>query len=427
MSTETTEAAPRAAGRSPLFFIFLTVFIDLLGFGIVIPLLPIYSKAFQMSELELGLLFSCFSGMQFLFAPMWGRLSDRIGRKPVLIGGLVGTAAAYLLFARAESALMLYASRLLAGFCGANISAAQAYIADVTDSKSRAKGMGLLGAAFGLGFTFGPLMGGELSRHSLDWVGSRFALPGYAAAALSAGAALFGLLFLQEPERRAAGTRDFGSGQLMKALRNARIGTLLLLNFLNIFAFSCFEAMFTRFGLALFPRYFDQPEAVGQATLDEVMRAAPIAGRYLFGVGILSALIQGGFIRRLIPKYGELRLAAVGPAILGLSLGVIGGAPTWAIVIAGCVLMPFGFGLSNPSVSGLLSRAVPADEQGAYLGINQSGGSLARMTGPVFAGLLFTVQPRVPFFAAMVILLGAAVVAARYRTRYAQSFATGPA
>jgi MFS family permease len=423
MSTETAAGRAEVPGRSPLLFIFLTVFIDLLGFGIVIPLLPIYSKAFAMSELELGLLFSCFSGMQFLFAPMWGRLSDRIGRKPVLVGGLVGTAAAYLLFARAESAPMLYASRLLAGFFGANLAAAQAFIADVTDAKSRAKGMGLLGAAFGLGFTFGPLMGGELSARSLGWVGDRFALPGYAAAAFSFAAAAFGAFTLREPERRAGGSREFCGGHVKRALGDRRIGTLMALNFLNIFAFACFEAMFTRFGLALFPTWFDQPEAIAQPSLDEVMKAAPVAGRYLFAVGILSALVQGGFIRRLIPKYGELRLAVVGPAILGISLGIIGGAPTFAVVIAGCVLMPFGFGLTNPSVAGLLSRAVPEEEQGAFLGINQSGGSLARMTGPAAAGALFLIEPRLPFFAATAILLGTALIAARYRARYAATFA----
>ena len=143
--------SPKAAGagRSPLLFIFLTVFIDLLGFGIVLPLLPVYSKAYGADEISLGLLFSCFSGMQFLFAPMWGRLSDRIGRRPVLIGGLLGTAASYVLFAYAHSMPMLFASRLLAGFFGANISTAQAYIADVTTPENRAKGMGLIGAAFG--------------------------------------------------------------------------------------------------------------------------------------------------------------------------------------------------------------------------------------------------------------------------------------
>src|SRR5262249_48531049 len=180
---EAPSAAP--AGRSPLLFIFLTVFIDLLGFGIVIPLLPVYTKAYGASESQLGILFGCFSGMQFLFAPMWGRLSDRIGRRPVLIGGLVGTAASYVLFGLANSMPLLFASRILAGFFGANISTAQAYIADVTAPENRARGMGLIGAAFGLGFTLGPWIGGELAHVSIH-------APGFLAAGRAFSAAGFG-------------------------------------------------------------------------------------------------------------------------------------------------------------------------------------------------------------------------------------------
>ncbi|MBK7644354.1 MAG: MFS transporter [Planctomycetes bacterium] len=413
---------PARAGRSPLLFIFLTVFIDLLGFGIVIPLLPIYSKAFQSSGLETGLLFSCFSGMQLIFAPMWGRLSDRIGRRPVLIGGLIGTAASYALFAHANSMALLYASRLLAGFFGANISVAQAYIADVTDAKDRAKGMGMIGAAFGLGFTFGPLLGGVLAGVA-HVEGQLPPVPGYAAAALSLCAAVFGYFKLPEPARHSAGSRVFGMRQVREALANGRVGLLLLLNFFNIVAFACFETMFIYFGLAKFPESFNQPAAIGAATMDDVLRAAPIAGYYLFGVGVISALIQGGFIRRLVPRFGETRLAVAGPAILGVALGIIGGAPTWGVVIAGCILMPCGFGLSNPSVNGLLSRAVPAERQGAFLGLNQSGGSLARLLAPVFAGTLFGVfGARSPFFAACGLLLVSTLIAWTYHRRYAATF-----
>ena len=425
MSTPNTPAR-----KSSLLFIFLTVFIALLGFGIVIPLLPIYSKVFGASELQLGLLFTAFSGMQFLFAPMWGRLSDRIGRRPVLIGGLVGTAASYFLFAQSTSLAMLFAARLLAGFFGGNISAAQAYIADVTSDKDRAKGMGLIGAAFGLGFTFGPLLGGVLSKHGDASATSVLLppLPGYVAAGLSLAAALFGFLKLPEPARHVTGVRAFGVDHLRHAFTDGRIGALLLLNFLNIFGFACFEAMFTRFGLAVFPSAFDQPAAIEEATVDDVLRAAPIAGYYLFGIGIISALIQGGLIRRLVPKYGETRLAIAGPLILGLSFLIIGLAPAtrWSVVIVGCLLMPLGFGLSNPAVTGLLSRAAPRDRQGAYLGMSQSAASLARVTGPPIAGALFLVTPRAPFFAAAGVLLVAGLIAAAYRSRYAATF-TGAA
>src|SRR5262245_6872744 len=219
-----------ASGRSPLLFIFLTVFIDLLGFGIVIPLLPVYSDMYGADAQELGILFGCFSGMQFLFAPMWGRLSDRIGRRPVLIGGLVGTAASYLLFGLANSMPLLFVSRLLAGFFGANVSTAQAYIADVTTPENRAKGMGMIGAAFGLGFTLGPWIGGELAAISPG-------APGFLAAGLSLCAAIFGYLKLPEPAReRSGGTRVFRLDQARHAARDARIGIVLLLSFFFVFS-----------------------------------------------------------------------------------------------------------------------------------------------------------------------------------------------
>jgi len=408
--------APRTA-RSPLFFIFLTVFIDLLGFGIVLPLLPVYSKAHGASDLTLGLLFASFSGMQFLFAPMWGRLSDKIGRRPVLIGGLLGTAVSYLVFGLADSLPWLFASRIAAGFFGANVSTAQAYIADVTTPENRARGMGLIGAAFGLGFTVGPLVGGELTALSPG-------MPGFFAAGLSLVAAIFGFLKLTEPSRgRRASARVFGFGQLRAALSDGRIGILLALSFLAIFAFSCFESMFTNFGLAVFPDVFHVPRAISDATFQEVMRAAPIAGRYLAAVGVISAVIQGGLIRRLVPRFGETRLAIAGPFLLGLALLVVGVAPSWGVVIAGCTLMPVGFGLNNPALHGLLSRASPLDEQGAYLGMNQSFASLARMAGPLSAGYLFqSLGPRSPFVAAALVLFLATAIALVYRARYGASF-----
>jgi MFS family permease len=407
-----------ARARSPLLLIFLTVFIDLLGFGIVIPLLPVYSQIYHASDVELGLLFASFSGMQLLFAPMWGRISDRIGRRPVLVGGLFGTSAAYVLFANADSLPLLFASRLLAGFFGANVSTAQAYIADVTTPENRAKGMGLIGAAFGLGFTFGPLIGGELTAISA-------AAPGYFAAGLSFCAAMFGLAMLKEPERaRRTESRIFGMDELSHAMRDGRIGILLVLSFLFIFAFSTFEAMFTLFGLREFPEVFRVPAALEHATREETLRAAPIVGRYLGMIGVLSAIVQGGLIRRLVPRFGETTLAIAGPLFLALSLAVVGLAPSWGVVIAGCALMPFGFGLNGPALNGLISRAAPPESQGGYLGLNQSILSLARMTGPPCAGLLFDhLSPRAPFLFAAAVLVGAGLLAMYYRAKHGASFA----
>ena len=416
-----TRSGPGGAGspggRSPLLFIFLTVFIDLLGFGIVLPLLPVYSLIYHASKAEVGLLFGTFSAMQFLFAPMWGRLSDRIGRRPVLIGGLVGTALSYCVFGLSHSMVMLFVSRACAGFFGANISTAQAYIADVTTPENRAKGMGLVGAAFGLGFTFGPLLGGELTKVSV-------AAPGFAAAALSLSAALFGFFKLPEPVRKdRVASRIFGIVQIVRACSDARIGTLLLMSFLFITAFASFESMFTLFGILEFPAAFHMPAGIVDPSLEDVLRAAPWAGRYLCGIGIISAVIQGGLIRRLVPRFGETTLAMVGPFLLALSFLIVGLASSWLVVILGCLLMPFGFGISNPSLYGLISRASPQNEQGAYMGLNQSVASLARVAGPVIAGWLFQdYGARTPFFAAAGFLLLSTAIAFRYRLRFAASF-----
>ena len=398
--------------------VFLTVFIDLLGFGIVIPLLPIYSELYGASELTLGLLFSSFSFMQLIFAPFWGRLSDHIGRRPVLVGGLIGTAASYVLFGLADSLPLLFASRLLAGFFGANVPTAQAYVADVTTPAQRAKGMGMIGAAFGLGFTFGPLIGGELVRFSMH-------APGFFAAGLSLTAAIVGWTRMVEPPRRPKhSSRIFGFETLSDALSQPRVGQVILLYFLGILAFSGFESMFIRYGIVRFPAQFGMPEGLSVVGMKEVLAAAPIAGRYMFFIGLFAALVQGGLIRRLVPRFGETKLIVAGPFLLGLALLVIGAAGSWNAVLLGCALMPLGFGINNPSLNGLLSRAVPPERQGAFLGLNQSMASLARVLGPLLAGAIFEWgSPSSPFFASAAILAVATSVALGNHRRHAAEFA----
>jgi multidrug resistance protein len=409
-----TPALP--AGKRPLLAVFLVVLIDLLGFGIVIPLLPVYSKAYGASETTMGLLFATFSAMQFLFAPMWGRLSDRIGRRPVLVGGLFGTAASYVLFALSDSLWMLFLSRALAGFLAANISTAMAYVADVTTPENRAKGMGLIGAAFGIGFTLGPLMGGELTHISP-------AAPGWAAAGFSLLAALYAWSQLVEPPRERRQSRVFSLEQVRGALRDGRVGTPYLLSYLFIVAFASFESMFTAFGLARFPDVFGLSVPVEEATQEQIIAAAPITGRYLAGIGVVSALIQGGLIRRLVPKYGETKLAVVGPWFLAAGFVVVALAQDWTMVVLGCLLMPIGFGLNNPSVNSLISRAAPSDQQGAYLGLSQSIGSLARMVGPLAAGVAFTTHgPAAPFWLGALLLVASGAIALLYHRRHGASF-----
>jgi multidrug resistance protein len=319
-----------------------------IGFGIVIPLLPVYSKAYGASETTMGLLFATFSAMQFLFAPMWGRLSDKIGRRPVLVGGLFGTAASYALFALSDSLWMLFLSRALAGFLAANISTAMAYVADVTTPENRAKGMGMIGAAFGIGFTLGPLMGGELTHISP-------AAPGWAAAGFSLLAALYAWTQLVEPPRERRQSRVFSLEQVRGALADDRIRTPYVLSFLFIVAFASFESMFTAFGLARFPDVFGLGVPIEEASVEQILAAAPITGRYLAGIGVVSAIIQGGLIRRLVPKYGETKLAMVGPWFLAAGFLVVALAQDWTMVVIGCLLMPIGFGLNNPSVNSLIS------------------------------------------------------------------------
>ena len=408
--------APVAAGKRPLLAVCLVVLIDLLGFGIVIPLLPVYSKAYGASETVMGLLFATFSAMQFVFAPMWGRLSDKIGRRPVLVGGLFGTALSYMLFAFAGSLPMLFVSRALAGFFAANISTAMAYVADVTTPENRAKGMGMIGAAFGIGFTLGPLMGGELSAISP-------AAPGWAAAGFSLLAALYAWSQLVEPPRAQRGSRVFSLDQVRASIADSRIGMLYIMSFLFIVSFASFEAMFTAYGLQRFPEVFGLQVAIETATYDQIIAAAPTTGRYLAFIGIVSAVIQGGFIRRLVPKYGETKLAIVGPLFLAAGFVVVALASEWWMVIVGCLLMPIGFGLNNPSLTSLISRATPADQQGAYLGLSQSVGSLARMTGPMIAGLLFSwYGAAAPFWWGAALLVVSGTLAWRYHARYGMTF-----
>ena len=424
----TSEAPPEPVTSRPaatILIIFLTVFIDLLGFGIVIPLLPIYTRQHGASEFTLGLLFAVFSLTQFIFSPFWGRLSDRIGRRPVLIAGLLGTAASYTLFARADTLALIFASRAAAGFFGATISTAVAYIADITPQEHRTRAMGTIGAAFGLGFTVGPLVGGQLA--SKEHPG----LPGYAAAALSLSAGIFAWIKLVEPERRRASAVD-RAGAIKTVAADPRTRTLYLLYFFAMLGFTAFETMFTRFGLARFPHVFHLTSAVERASLDDLMAAAPVAGDYLCFVGIVSAIVQGWLIRRLVPRFGETRLAVAGPIFLALAFFIIAAAPflpiseraQWALVVLSCILMPCGFGLNNPSLSGLMSIATPSEQQGACAGLWQSVAALARIVGPPIAGATFGIfGPSSPFFAGGIILVGAGIVALRYHQRFGATFA----
>jgi MFS transporter, DHA1 family, tetracycline resistance protein len=385
------------AGGGSRAILFFTVFIHLLGFGIIIPLLPYFAERFGASGVTVGLLTTSFSLAQFLFAPIWGRLSDKIGRRPVLLGSLILTGVSYLVFAIAGSLPVLFISRIFAGIAGATLSTAQAYIADTTTAENRTRGMGLIGAAFGMGFIFGPAMGGILSRWG-------FSVPAYAAAGFALAAFLFALVLLPEslpPEERAlAEQRRRNAATLRDALGRPTVGVVLALFFTTTLCFSGMEAI-----LALFcQRFFGfGPHQIG----------------YLFAyVGIVAAVMQAGIVGALAKRFGERALVRAGLALMGLAFVSAGLAPPFPLFLAAMGAIAIASGLSTPSLSALVSLATPADEQGGMLGVYQSLGSLGRAAGPFLGGLVYdVVGPGAPLWIAGTVLLVAALAAARIPRR----------
>ena len=360
--------------RSPLVVIFTTVFIDLVGFGIVIPVLPFYAEGsrFNATPRTVGFLFASYSLMQLIFSPILGRLSDKHGRRPVLLISIIGTGIGFLILGFATTLWMLFVGRILDGITGGNISTAQAYIADITTKEDRAKGMGLIGAAFGLGFVFGPAIGGILSHWGIG-------VPFLFAAGLCFANAL--LLYFTLPETvtpdhparvSAAGGR--GLGQLIQSLRNPRLGYVLIIYFMFIVAFSI---MTTAFSLYTMFRFGYDATHTG----------------YLFAyVGILAVIVQGGLIGKLVKRFGELPLVIVGAFLFAGSLFAVPfvgpAAGGLAALLIGGGLFSIGNSLSAPSLTSLASKSVGPNEQGSVLGVTQSVASLARAVGPALAAVL---------------------------------------
>ncbi|MBA3356881.1 MAG: MFS transporter [Pyrinomonadaceae bacterium] len=360
--------------RSPLVVIFTTVFIDLLGFGIVIPVLPFYAEGtqFNATPRTVGLLFASYSVMQLLFSPVLGRLSDKYGRRPVLLISIIGTGIGFLILGFATTLWMLFVGRILDGISGGNISTAQAYIADITTKEDRAKGMGLLGAAFGLGFIFGPAIGGILSRWGIH-------VPFLFAAGLCFANAI--LLFFTLPETvtpdhpaRVSAARGRGFTQLINSLKQPRLGFILTIYFLFIVAFSI---MTTSFSLYTMFRFGYGAHHNG----------------YLFAyVGLIAVIIQGVLIGRLVKRFGELWLVIVGALFFAVSLFAVpfvgpNAGGLLALLIGGGIFS-LGNSLSTPALNSLASKSVGAADQGSVLGVTQSVASLARAVGPSIAALL---------------------------------------
>jgi len=409
-----------AGGRRALSLVLLIVFVDLVGFGILIPVIPLYAEAFGASEFVVGLLLAAYSVTQFVFAPLLGRLSDERGRRPVLLLSLAGSVVAWTLFGLAGALWVLFLARLIAGAMGGNIAAAQAYVADVTTPENRARGLGLIGAAFGLGFVFGPAIGGlvssppalELARAVLPAIVpvSEFTIPSFTAATITALNLLAALFLLPETNRESAASPDRSRLRaLAEALRVPALAVLVVAFFLASLAFSGMESMFVLF------------------TKDIYGFGTTANGYVLAYLGVVVAIVQGGLVGRAAARVGERPLAIGGVLVEAVGLTalpfspVIGGSVPGIGPLDGELLallgvlsvLAVGNGFANVSLTTLVSRSADSSQQGSAFGLTQSAGSLARAVGPVTAGALYTgIAVWAPFVAGGLLLLPIAVMLA---------------
>jgi DHA1 family tetracycline resistance protein-like MFS transporter len=372
--------------KAQLGIIYLTVFIDLIGFGIVIPVLPLYAKHFGAHEWTNGILVGIYSAMQFIFAPVLGRISDRVGRRPVLLVSILGTAVGFGIMGFARTLTWLFIARIIDGLSGSNISTAQAYIADITTPEERTKSMAMIGAAFGLGFTFGPGIGGLLSKYS---IGAPFLF----ASALALVNMVLAYVRLPEslaaehratPEERAPISEVFKHGWHLPGL--------MAIYFFSITGFSMMTSDYALFTNARFG--FGQQEN----------------GYVFFFIGILAALVQGGLLRQLLKRKSEKSLAMMGVMMLIIGMALLPLVGGWASLLAVSGLVGIGNSFVTPTLNGLASRSAERTWQGRVIGLMQSAGSLARWVGPMLAGSLLardaghSYYGRTPFWTASVIL-----------------------
>ena len=384
---------------TPLGVIVLVVLVDLLGFTLVMPLLAPFADQYGFKDWQIGFLFSAFPVCQLVAGPILGRLSDRFGRKPVLIFSQAGTAISFLILGLSHDFSVMLLARMLDGASGGNILVAQAYVADVTLPEHRARGMGLIGMAFGVGFVLGPLLGGLLLGIPLplEW---RLRLPFLVAAAFSTLAWVLVLVRLPESRTQDNGTRVAARiiswRGIIDTVALPGIGLLVVLGFLSVLAFAAFEGTFALF-LARRLRWDAQTAAFAFA-----------------GLGFLSAIVQGGLIRRLVPRFGEARLIAFGLILAACGFAGLSQVSNVITLIGALALLGVGQGMLSPSVSGLLSRITPIDEQGAVFGTLTSAQTLARMISYSAANsLLGRVSTAAPYWGAVGIDLVALAIATR--------------
>ncbi len=363
--------------RRSLAVLFSIVVIDLVGFGIVVPVLPFLVDAFGARGTELGLLVAAYAGMQFLFAPIWGRLSDRIGRRPVMLVTILGSGGALLLAGLAPSLPWLFAARFLGGVFAANISVAGAYITDATDEAERTRWMGVLGACFAVGFTLGPAIGGLLGPLG-------YHVPLLVAAGMAGANFLWAVVVLEEPESRAPATPD----QTREVLSSPLVRRISWANLFFALAVTQLETVFAllmknRFGY-------------------DLMEVAFI----LVGMAVVIGAIQGGGMRALAARFGERQLLHAGAVLMVLAFVAIPLAPTVALLLLPLTVSAVGRGICQPSMMSIASAFSTASTRGAVMGTFNSRAALARAIGPIPAGLLFDLSMGIPFFLAALLLCG---------------------
>ncbi|MFN3689391.1 MAG: MFS transporter [Fimbriimonadales bacterium] len=375
-----TPESDEASKRRALLAVFLTIFVSLVGFGIVIPLLPFYAKRFQASELQIGLLFASFSAAQLVAAPVLGEWSDRYGRRPVLIVSLLGSAASFVMLALAPNLVWLFLSRILDGFTGGNITTARAYIADISPPEKRAKNFGLIGAAFGLGFILGPALGGGLAQFGL-------AVPAWAAAGLSLLAAGYALFALPETAHHTHARRPSPWREMPATLTRSPVARLLWVNFILWVGFSIYQTTFPLFASM---RFRLGPQEIGYV---------------LAVVGVVGAVSQVALVGRVVHALGEKTTLVLG--VLLNVVGLTGAAWTHSLwlfyLLIGVATVGGSIGL--PSLTSLISQSASAAEQGRVQGVSGALESLARIVAPVWGNGALRYSDALPYASAAGLLL----------------------